>query len=490
MGWLSERRKRTCLPAWLCHGGLACTVAVTLAFTPLISSVQGAQDPPPKLLTDEELRAQLLEQVAQAQARQKRLDQIEAARAHLAAKRFAPAAALLKELITVEPTPVLYLDLGQAQAGLQDFGAARISFQRALDLRALPGGEAIVQPAQRGLGWLAYRSDDYVEALRWWEPLLKAGQRDGELLELCGRAYYATQRREAALRCFDAAQLGRPDDRELTRWRIFCAHDIGDAEQADRLARGYLALGTATPANDPATVAAERDIRRIAAQCAAALHRSDEAILQLERLNLEASLVPADWLLLGTLYSDKLDDVRAADCFEAAYPAGGDGAARAKLTADEWLRLGQAQERAGDRTKAAQYYGQVVATAPVFATAALGLARIAQADRHFDAAIAHAHAALKARPDLGDAHLLLAGLYERQNKPEEAAAAYQFAAATPACAAAAYLGLGRIEYLRDHYAAALRYYQQAAPLKPDDRALEKIIVQLQNRLAAETIEAR
>lgn len=454
-----EANKRRRLPGWR-------WLAVAPAIGWAGAGLTAAQTPPAPQPTEAELRQALLAEAERARLVRERQAQMVAARRKLQEQDYAAAVAMLQPLLAAQPEAGLYLELGQAQIGLQQFGPARRSLTEALDL------DAGLMPAKRGLGWLAFREQDYSGALKWWEPLLQGGQRDSELLERAGQCYYFTQQRRAALACFEAAALGRPDDRDLDRWRIFCAQDIGEFEQADRLARGYLAARSGDAA-----------VRRIAAHSAAALQRREDAILQLERLHLDGQMTRADWLLLCDLYALAGDDSRAADCLEAAGPATGAGAT-GQSTAADWLRLGQLQERAGRSARAAECYRAVAADSPEAAAAALGLARLALARREAAVVLTQCRAALAARPDLADAQLLMGTAFEQLGQTAEAAAAYEQAAATPRLAADAYLGLARLAYLRNDLGTALRHYRAAAEIQPTDAALQGIVRQLELHLTA------
>ncbi|MGH7145110.1 MAG: hypothetical protein ACREJ2_13435 [Planctomycetota bacterium] len=443
-------------PGWVARAaGTICPVRWFEA-----SLAAGDAQPP----SEDALRQQILDAIHQAQAARARADRVAAAQQMLQAGHFQQAAAALQALIHDQPEPALEYNLGRARFQLHDDAGARSAFLAALDL------DPTLAPAQRGLGAIAFRAANYVEALKWWEPLLTGGARDTELLLTAGQCYYFTHRRRAALACFDAAAPARPDDSNLERWQIFCAADIGDDARADRAARDFLA-----------THPADAAIRRIAARSAAALGRRDDAILQLERLRLNGKLQPADWSLLSDLYAARDDAADAADCLAAAAPAA------ATRTPAFDLRLGRLAERAGREDEARACYSAVPAAAAEYPPAQLGEARLLLARHDDGGAIAAAQAALGARPDLAEAHLVAAQAHEDRSGSGDAAAAqkeYLLAGADPEFAGDADLGLARLAYLAGRLPDALRFYRAAADLRPDDRALAQIVAQLAAHLQA------
>ncbi|MBM0106194.1 PEP-CTERM system TPR-repeat protein PrsT [Steroidobacter sp. S1-65] len=124
---------------------------------------------------------------------------------YLESGRFDQAAALFKDGVNVNgANPMLWLNLGRAQLGLDQKGPAREALEKALSLQ--PNW----LPAVGALAFLEVQEGREAAALERIEGLKRTQPKDPAVLALEGEVYSALRRYEDAARSFDAASALRP----------------------------------------------------------------------------------------------------------------------------------------------------------------------------------------------------------------------------------------------------------------------------------------
>ncbi|MDY6945965.1 MAG: XrtA/PEP-CTERM system TPR-repeat protein PrsT [Pseudomonadota bacterium] len=124
---------------------------------------------------------------------------------YLESGRFDQAAARFKEGTAADGgNPLLWLNLGRAQLGLNQNGLARESLEKALSLQ--PNW----LPAAGALAFLEVQEGREAAALERIDALKRANAKDPSVLALEGEIYSALRRYEDAARSFDAASATNP----------------------------------------------------------------------------------------------------------------------------------------------------------------------------------------------------------------------------------------------------------------------------------------
>jgi len=109
----------------------------------------------------------------------------------------------------------------------------------------------------------------------------------------------------------------------------------------------------------------------------------------------------------------------ALDAYFARVPAD-HAALHADWTAEAWVLRGWIEERAGDNAAARPHYEKALALVPNYPWALLRLAGTEQAAGDMAAALEHAQAAVRERPGLVEGQFLLAQLFRRAGRAEDA----------------------------------------------------------------------
>lgn len=170
--------------------------------------------------------------------------QAEAVEAALAAKRYARAESLCRDLLKEAPGPAVYLRLARALEAVGDLEGAREAYAQARDDPAATEADAFV--AALRLGALLAREGRLQEAIAAFSRFLPRTQdpaRQAALRLERGRAYHALGQLERAREDFVAVSAAA-DPGQAAEARFFvvlCLYGLGEDERARALAQEYLA---------------------------------------------------------------------------------------------------------------------------------------------------------------------------------------------------------------------------------------------------------
>ena len=154
---------------------------------------------------------------------------------YLESGRFDQAAALFRDGVNSNgANPMLWLNLGRAQLGLNQKGPARESLEKALSLQ--PNW----LPAVGALAFLEVQEGREAAALERVEGLKRAQPKDPAVLALEGEVYSVLRRHEDAAKSFDAAAAMRPSgELAVKSYQARLAGKLPDAiAPLERWARG------------------------------------------------------------------------------------------------------------------------------------------------------------------------------------------------------------------------------------------------------------
>ncbi|MEX2161675.1 MAG: tetratricopeptide repeat protein [Anaerolineales bacterium] len=256
-----------------------------------------------------------------------------------------------------------------------------------------------------------------------------------------------------------------------------------DGESAALLSRVLLAAGKSAEALEQAHLAAalapeQSQVRR---QLAEALQGSGqfEAAFKEWKAVLEHSESPSveDWLALAAtaLQSGKIEETIAA-CHQTlmAQPA----------SAAAYALMGKAVALQGDEDSAVEFLTRATELAPAQVDAWLSLAEILLGRKNDDKALATLLSAQKYADPSAMVQALIAGIYDRQNRAEEAMAAYQRAAqlanaqADGETAQQAAVSLGAMQLRARRVDAARATLEAAQKSFPDNAAIARLFGKL------------
>ena len=174
---------------------------------------------------------------AAVQAASKRGDVLNAAGLlYLASGRFDQAQAMFKEGTTSDAgSPMLWLNLGRAQLGLNQHGPARESLQKALSLQP----EWL--PAIGALAFLEVQEGNGTAALNRIEALKRTHPNNAQLLALEGELYTVLQKYAEASQAYEAAAAIRPAPELATKlYQVRTAGKLPNAiEPLERWSRAH-----------------------------------------------------------------------------------------------------------------------------------------------------------------------------------------------------------------------------------------------------------
>lgn len=176
--------------------------------------------------------------------------QAEAVDAALAAKRYARAESLCRELLKETPGPAVYLRLARALEAAGDLQGAREAYAQTRDDPAATEADAFV--AALRLGALLAQEGRWQEAIAAFSRFLPRTQdpaRQAALRLERGRAYHALGQLERAREDF-AAVSAAADPAQAAEARFFlvlCLYGLGEDERARALAQEYLAAYPDSP---------------------------------------------------------------------------------------------------------------------------------------------------------------------------------------------------------------------------------------------------
>ncbi len=347
------------------------------------------------------------------------------------------------------------------------------AYKKVLDLN--PGE----RKARKNLGRILYKEKLYREALEIFKLELKDGYRSTDILFLVGRCHYELGRKEGNKAHYEAARiamldavLNDPTDVDMMRWLAYLEFQTGRFQESIRL------LETIRRQHPLDT-----EYLDLLANSYIQVNQPKKA---LEYLELAASIkkpTQKACLSLGDLYAQADQPARAAEWFSKAYEGDPTQAKPSErvFVARLFLQTGNYKDALAWVKSISKDDKENYDARSIEATLYVQLNEDEKALTAFEEM-------REALPQDCFAWLAAADIYLERNNLDKARELYTVASALSKCSADGLAGLGEVQYKKEDFEGAIKYYQQALEKSPKNPnylvAIRQIKAELQ--IAKET----
>lgn len=384
------------------------------------------------------------------------------------ANNYQGVAELFKQRDLATDSTALQLLRGQVLLVLKDFKNAELALQASL--ATMPD----LTKAHQGLSLLYMQQQQYNKALPHLIRSVELGRADAQVYAQLAYIHVQNDQPWSAIAAYRQALMLQPRQVEYQQGLLFALIAAGDVTQAQILLKELL---NKNPNN------ADLWLQR-----AQLFLKQGNQPLALNNIEIALKLNPNDHsnqLLAAQLHLSQGSSERAVDLILASLQQlpkeNEQTAAQVSLQTLNWLIVQQQWSLAGklisqSKILAATFNAQQKTQFSVYS------AQLAIEEGELNSALASLNKAININPNLGDALLSLASLYQQKNQLTQAKLMYVRAQALPEYKVSAWLGLAQLEIDGQHYKAALTYLKKAYKAQPQRhdlmtniRALEKLV---------------
>ena len=386
----------------------------------------------------------------------------------MAANNYQAIANLFKTRELNNDGTALQLLRGQILLMLKDLPNAELAFKASL--KTMPD----LAKAHQGLSLLYMQTQHYVKAQQHLIRSIELGRADAQVYAQLGFIHVQNDQPWSAIAAYRQALMLQPQQAQYQKGLLFALIESGDLTQARVLLKELI---NKTP-NDAQLWLQRGQI---------ALQQGDQQ-QALTNIEISLKLQPTDHsnqLLAAQLHLNQGSSARAVELLKLALinlPKKQEKSALAvTLQTLNWLIVQQQWPLAEQLIKQAKtikskFSPQQQAQFSVYS------AQLSIENNQLNTALTQLNQAITIDPNLGDALLSLANLYQQKNQLTQAKLMYVRAQSLPDFQLSAWLGLAQLEIDSQHYKAALTHLRKALKANPQRndtitniRALEKLV---------------